>query len=153
MYQLSKAMEDRITAIGKELQMLLATSALRVWTGKAKEMINKSSGEVTVKKDSFINMEIPKELAERVLRAIEYLKETIAENPEFQYFIQVSIINTRFNVIACYTSKVSGLWEVQLAKAYETNSFAGIESDVFRKKFDKIFYEKSVPVAISDTAF
>ena len=153
MYQLSKAMEERISSLGKELQGLLATSVLRVWTGKAKEVINESSGEVTVKKDSFINMEIPKELAERVLRAIEYLKETIAENPEFQYFIQVSILNARFNVIACYTSKVTGLYEVQLAKAYETNSFTGIDSDVFRKKFDKVFDEKSEPVAISDTAF
>lgn len=143
MFQLSKEMVERISSLGKELQRLIPLSTIRLWTGKGKELINETTGEIRKTKDSYVNVQVPQDMAERISKALEYLKEANSKDPQFQHYIQVGIMDTKFNVIACYVSKVSEEWEVQLAKAYEPNSFNGIESDAFKVRFDALFGQRS----------
>jgi hypothetical protein len=143
MFQLSKEMVERISSLGKELERLIPLSTVRLWTGKEKELINETTGEIRKTKDSYVNVEVPQDMAERVLKALEYLKEANAKDPEFQHYVQVEIMDTKFNVIACYVSKVTEEWEIQLAKAFQPNTFNGIESDAFKSRFDALFGQRS----------
>ena len=153
MFHLSKEMEDRISALGKELQSLIPDSSIRIWEGQENEYVVPSTGEVRNSKNAFINIEIPDELGERISKALEFLRETNAENPELQCFIQAEIMDVKFNTIACYISKVTERWEVQLARAYESKSFLGTDSAAFQSKFEAEFAQRSTAEAIDQPDF
>jgi len=127
-------------AISSMLQTALATAVKSISREKTREYHNPETGEITIRKERYLNVQVDEKLALRVDKVLKVVKAQVAKNPGNQAYIHITHNGIPMNAIAVFSpNEKSDSWSVSFSKAFVPATFGAEDAERFDEAFDKAF--------------
>jgi hypothetical protein len=136
----SKEMLAKLSKLSADIQALIPSAVKRISSPKSREYTNPNTGEISVRQERYLNVDVDQKLWERVKNALKFVTDTIKANPGNQYYLTAEVEGIRMNIINAFEpNDFNESYSISLVKAYVPNVYDAERSEDFSKDFTKYF--------------